>query len=69
MLRIRNLCVGILGLAFAAATPGCGLLHDLQPHRLQRLNRVEPMGATDYQFSIPDPPRGELDATPSDADR
>lgn len=68
MLRIRYLCVGILGLAFAAA-PGCGLLHDLQPHRLQRLNRVEPMGATDYQFSIPDPPGGEIDSTPSAQDR
>lgn len=68
MLRVRCLCVGILGLSLVA-TPGCGLLHDLQPHRLQRLNRTEPMGAADYQFSIPDPPRGELEATRSAEDR
>ena len=54
MLRMRLLSAGLLGLTLSAMT-GCGLLHDLQPHRLQRLNRVEPMGSDAYQFSIPDP--------------
>ena len=54
MLRVRLLYAGLLSL-FLAAAPGCGMLHDLQPHRLQRLNRTEPMGNDAYQFSIPDP--------------
>ena len=66
MLRMRLLSAGLMGLTLSAMT-GCGLLHDLQPHRLQRLNRVEPMGSDAYQFSIPDPkPRGDkLPACPS----
>ena len=37
---------------------GCGdILHNLQRHRLNRLNRVpDSMPSDAYNFSIPDPP-------------
>lgn len=55
---------------------GCqGLLHELQPHRLWKLNYQEPMGRTDgVYFSVDDPledpiPESELTApTPRSAD-
>ena len=55
-------CVLLAGVV--AAGTGCGeLFHNLQMHRLHRLNRVpDMMGGNGYNFSIPDPPLPEFDA-------
>lgn len=45
------LFVGALTLLSAA---GCHILHDLQPHRLQRMNRNPDMGSGAL-YSVPDP--------------
>ena len=54
MLRVRLLHAGLLAVLLGVIS-GCEVLHNLQPHRLQRLNRTEPMGNDAYQFSIADP--------------
>ena len=48
----RLVCLSLLVLTSA----GCqGMLHELQPHRLWRLNYQEPAGRTDgVYFSVPD---------------
>jgi hypothetical protein len=33
----------------------CGCFHELQPHRLQRLNRGPDLTSGGYNFSVPDP--------------
>jgi hypothetical protein len=44
---------------------GCQLLHELQPHRLQRLNRGPEIGSGAL-YSVPDPVGSPLDdADPS----
>lgn len=70
---MKRLCVAAL-LLFCST--GCqGLMHELQPHRLWRVNYQEPMGRTDgVYFSVDDPldepiPKSELTApTPRSKD-
>ena len=47
---------------------GCkGLMHELQPHRLWRMNYQEPVGRTDgVYFSVSDPLTQESGPTPLD---
>lgn len=67
MRRARALIgVGLLAAVCVPAT-GCNMLYELQPHRLQRLNRAPPEHKDPYNWSIPDPPLPAV--TPSDADR
>mgnify|MGYP006928170893 CR=1 FL=1 len=49
----RLACAGLLLLS----STGCqGLMHELQPHRLWRMNYQEPIGRTDgVYFSVNDP--------------
>ena len=48
--------LAFLGLILTVASGCQGLMHELQPHRLWRLNYQEPSGRTDdVYFSISDP--------------
>lgn len=51
MKRLACICLMLM------TSTGCqGLLHELQPHRLWRMNYQEPAGRTDeVYFSVPDP--------------
>lgn len=53
--RARGVGLGLL-LAAGLAT-GCeNMMHNLQPHRLQRLNRTsDGMSSDAYNWSVPDP--------------
>jgi len=51
----RLLAVGTATMTMLCTT-GCGeLLHNLQPHRLQHLNRGDALGGENYNFSVSDP--------------
>jgi hypothetical protein len=53
--RKRVLTGVLLGLGLAASAAGCAnLFHDLQIHRLWRLNRGDPISSDAY-FSVPTP--------------
>ncbi|WP_077027170.1 hypothetical protein [Fuerstiella marisgermanici] len=58
--------LALLGLILTV-TSGCqGLMHELQPHRLWRLNYQEPSGRTDgVYFSISDPLDQPIESTPA----
>ncbi|MEZ6128656.1 MAG: hypothetical protein R3C59_08225 [Planctomycetaceae bacterium] len=46
----------LLSLLLLTATGCKGLMHELQPHRLWRMNYQEPVGRTDgVYFSVSDP--------------
>jgi len=61
MKRLAHLSLCLLALT----SSGCaGLMHELQPHRLWRMNYQEPAGRTDgVYFSVSDP----LDARPDES--
>lgn len=56
MVILRTCQWVLLGSLVWIAT-GCSFFHDLQPHRLHRLNRVpDMMSGSGYNFSIPPEP-------------
>jgi hypothetical protein len=60
MRLLRTLLLCLAGLLCASGATGCALMHELQPHRLQRWNRgngMEP-GFEAY-YSVDDPIPGE----------
>ncbi|MGH7129103.1 MAG: hypothetical protein ACREJB_17785 [Planctomycetaceae bacterium] len=63
MTALRRLMIG-LALALTAGATGCELLHDLQLHRLHRLNRGPGMSSDAY-LSVPDPLPEEFKVAPS----
>ncbi len=63
-LSLRTWSAGLALLTTITLATGCGdMLHNLQPHRLQRLNRTtDGMSSDAYNWSVPDPiPASELE--------
>ncbi|QDU79898.1 hypothetical protein Pla110_16180 [Polystyrenella longa] len=58
MTRLRIVLSAFLISASVASSTGCNLLHNLQPHRLHRLNR-QPSSASAAMFSVQDGATGE----------
>lgn len=58
---MRRLTPALLFVVYLAA--GCGWTHDLQPHRLHRLNRNDNMMRSDAYYSVSDP----LDVAPKES--
>jgi hypothetical protein len=46
---------GIALMAVVCVICGCSLMHELQPHRLQRWNRGPAPGRDEVMFSVSDP--------------
>lgn len=60
----QSVCLCLLLLA----NTGCkGLLHELQPHRLWRMNYQEPAGRTDGVYFSVDDPLSEIPLTSANA--
>jgi hypothetical protein len=73
----KDILVAVLTAAFAAGASGCEMMHELQPHRLWKLNHgssgmppedysyhsVDPADSNAYLASVPDDPPARPPAT------
>ncbi|MEZ6049490.1 MAG: hypothetical protein R3C11_28710 [Planctomycetaceae bacterium] len=68
MIRLRFYLTAFVIAAWVATSTGCSLMHNLQPHRLHRLNRQAPpassaMYSTADQVSSGNPVNEFMDST------
>ncbi|MAT13870.1 MAG: hypothetical protein CMJ46_01210 [Planctomyces sp.] len=53
MTKVRFLLTALAIAAWVSTSTGCSLLHNLQPHRLHRMNRQSPPSSS-AMFSVED---------------